>query len=73
MSGFIYAIRDGEGYWFSRFDDNGDAFFVSRRKKTKRYRNAAKAIAERDGLAQLLNDDSLTVRQIAPAGTSAAK
>jgi hypothetical protein len=34
----------------------------------KRYDNAAKALTERDALSQMLGDDSLTVRQIAPVG-----
>ena len=67
MSGFIYAIRDGEGYWFSSFAD-GEVFFASPPETAKQYDNAAKALTERDALAQMLGDDSLTVRQIAPVG-----
>jgi hypothetical protein len=63
---YIYAIRDDEGYWFSRFDDSGEVFFVSPEAQAKQYPNAAKALTERDALAQMCGDDSLSVRQIAP-------
>jgi hypothetical protein len=62
---FIYAIRDGEGYWFQGFVD-GEVFFVSPQAEAKPYDNAAKALTERDALAQMCGDDSLTVRQIGP-------
>jgi hypothetical protein len=67
MSGFIYAIRDGEGYWFHHFRD-GEVFFASPIASAKQYDNAAKALTERDALAQMLGDDSLTARQVAPVG-----
>jgi hypothetical protein len=34
----------------------------------KTLHSAAKALTERDALAQMLGDDTLTVRQIAPVG-----
>jgi hypothetical protein len=65
-SSFILAIRDGEGYWFSRFDDDGEVFFVSPPEAAKQYDKAAKALSQRDKLAQMCGDDSLTVRQVGP-------
>jgi hypothetical protein len=50
-SSFMFAIRDGEGYWFSRFDDDGEVFFVSP-EAAKQYDNAVKALTERDALAR---------------------
>jgi hypothetical protein len=58
------AIRDGEGYWFSKIVD-GEVFFVSPPEAAKQYDNAAKALTERDALAQMCGDDAMTVRQIA--------
>jgi hypothetical protein len=65
MKTFIYAIRDGEGYWFQHFAD-GEVFFASPPETAKQYDNAAKALTERDALGQMLGDDSLTVRQVGP-------
>jgi hypothetical protein len=47
--------------------DAGPAESRGRRSRTKRYDNAAKALTDRDALAQMLGDDSLRVRQIAPS------
>ena len=44
------------------------AHFASPPETAKQYDNAAKALTERDALAQMLGDDRLTVRQIAPVG-----
>jgi hypothetical protein len=43
-------------------------FFASPPETAKQYDNAAKALTERDALAQMLGDDTLTVRQIALVG-----
>ena len=59
-------FRDGEGYWSSRFDDDGEVFFVSPPEVAKQCDNAVKALTERDALAQMIGDDSLTVRQVGP-------
>jgi hypothetical protein len=66
LTDFVYAIRDGEGYWFQHFVE-GEVFFASPLADAKRYDNAAKALTDRDALAQMLGDDSLRVRQIAPS------
>ncbi|HEY1982458.1 MAG TPA: hypothetical protein VGH13_20470 [Xanthobacteraceae bacterium] len=62
---FVFAIRDGEGYWFSKMD-GGEVFFVSPLGEAKTYDNAAKAMTARDALAQMLVDDTLSVRQVGP-------
>jgi hypothetical protein len=64
-SPFVFAIRDGEGYWFREMVD-GEVFFVSPLSGAKRYGNAAKALTERDALAQMCADDMMSVRQIGP-------
>jgi hypothetical protein len=52
--------------WFREIID-GEVFFVSPPEAVKRYHNAAKALTERDALAQMIGDDTLTVRQVGPA------
>jgi hypothetical protein len=60
-----YAIRDGEGYWFQHFLE-GEVFFDSPQETAQQYDTVAAAIIDRDALAQLLMDDSLSIRQVAP-------
>jgi hypothetical protein len=67
MTEFIYAIRDGDGFWFHEIRA-GEAMFITEQAAAKRYDNAAAALDERDVLANLLQDEALTVRQIAPVG-----
>jgi hypothetical protein len=43
-------------------------FFVSPLSGAKRYDNAAKALTERDALAQMCGDDTMSVRQVGPTG-----
>ncbi len=68
MAEFIYAIRDGEGYWFREIRQDGEAMFITEQAAAQHYDNAAAALEERDVLSNLLQDEALSVRQIAPVG-----
>ena len=58
-----YAIRDKDGYWFKGFE-NGEPLFVNASWRARKWDNEGPASRERDVLANLCQDDGMTIEMI---------
>ena len=60
----VYAIRNGDGYWY-RETPAGSVMFITEQAAAQHYDSAATALLQRELLANLLHDESLSVCKIA--------